>query len=232
MNTVLILVTSSEEHDYKRLRQAQRDTWGSVQVEGVRQIFYTADPSRERAELVGDTLFIPCDPDYWRMGWKAKLALDFLADAPETFIFHTNNTSYVCKRRLIERAQELPTTRCYAGRSAAVCTSQNGNGWVPTKFRHVSGDQVFWSRDCTDIVRSSMKNEPEVHLADGEWGIALKDIPIIDGDRYDYYDPATDFRVLRDTYVYRCRFLPDRDTDKTIEAFLRIHEYKQQLKRA
>lgn len=212
------MVLSSESDDYKRLRQTQRETWASIDVPGVRHFFFVGDETRSAPELIGDTLYVPCSDGYDRMGYKTKLALDFFADAPETFVFRTNATSYVDKAKLLERAQHLPDTGCYSGISGGV---------EGRSFRHVDGGGIFWSRDCSDKIRSSMKNELEHHVDDGEFAIVLKDTPIIEGERYDYFDPPG--AVLRDTYLYRCRHIPKADANKSIEALLKVHAFKQSI---
>lgn len=219
MNNVLVLVLSSQSDDYQRLRQVQRETWASVKHPHVKHFFFVGEPDRPESQLIGDTLYLKCPDTYDWMGWKTKLAFDWFKDAPQRFFFRTNATSYVCKRTLFERAQQLPLRGCYSG----IAGCPNGEG-----VAHVDGGGIFLSRDCVETIRNGMQERPDALIDDGEFANLLRDVPIIEGDRWDYFDPRKSEQPLRDTYLYRCRHIPKANTDKTIEALRAVHAFKSQ----
>jgi hypothetical protein len=115
MAKILILVLSYMEPPYDVLLKTQRETWDSVEVEGVRTVYYYGGSGgwvaagynstplvTQRSENSGWSLEVQfdCTDAYYYMGQKFKLALQYIEDWDYDIIFRTNSSSYIDKQRL------------------------------------------------------------------------------------------------------------------------------------
>jgi len=109
---ILIMVLSCRSHPFDKLMSVQKETWDSINVEGVETVFY-----RGGNALIwnGNVLEVPCDDGYDWMHWKMKLSIDEIWDKDWDVIFRTNASSYVDKKRLLFSSRCLPTIGVYHG---------------------------------------------------------------------------------------------------------------------
>ncbi len=204
---VLILVQASDIPPYDMLRRGQKETWDSEQIEGVETVYYLTG---KETELKGSNLYVKCEDGYPLLHWKFKLAVDFLWDYDWDVMFRTNASSYVDKKLLLEKAKTLPTERLYCG--------VEGPGFA-------SGCGFFISRDCLDIVRGQLTEDPSPY-EDAIIGSVLSKngIRVRKGaERHDIKHGNWD---LPNTYHYRCKS-DTSDRNKDLIAFKKIYEYKQ-----
>lgn len=202
---VLILVLSGGSKDFDMLCQGQKDTWDSVEVEGVDTIFYH---SSDRTYLDGKDLYVKCPPEQNLSHYRLKLALDYIFDSncAYDFIFRTNASSYVDKARLLEHAKHQSKTKCYNGKL--------GGGFA-------SGCGFLMSTDLINILRT-MDDYPS-DSEDCLIGVYLERAGIkpTDAIRWDFH-PYSDQHNIPKIYHYRCKS-DDLDRTKDIKAFHHIH---------
>lgn len=146
------MVLSYNEPPYDSLMRMQQATFDSIEVEGVRSLYYHGSRPDEAKvvlslscntwERVG---FLSTD-DYYFMAGKFKDALNYVKDWDYDIIFRTNSSSYVNKQRLKEFAATLPTEKLYAGWEI------EGNAG----YNVVSGAGIFLSRDTAEILREKI----------------------------------------------------------------------------
>lgn len=195
---VLILVLSANMHPYNQVREAQEQTWDSVDVDGVQTLYYFSHPFR--SYLYGKHLHLHCPGEYMMMHWRLKLALDYVWDMEWDYIFRTSQSSYVNKAELLKKAETLPKENCYCGIQCCGGSIASGNGF-------------FISRDVADILRKQIPidmGEPYgVHPDDVLIGRILEGngINVTPGaDRMDYYHPEREYCNPNAThYHYRCK---------------------------
>jgi hypothetical protein len=202
---ILILVQASDLPPYDKLQKGQRETWDSIEVEGVRTVYYLSGDNG----FVDDKLYLNYPDGYPMLHWKFKEAVDFVWDWDWDIMFRTNASSYVDKELLVEKAKTLPTERLYCGK--------DGGSFA-------SGCGFFISRDCLDILRKQL-DEGATPYEDAIIGSVLgkNGITLTPGaERCDITHYNWD---IPDTYHYRCKS-DNGDRDKDLIAFRKIYEYK------
>lgn len=207
---ILIMVLSYNESPYKELMQAQQETWDSIEVEGVRTVYYygghEAMPDEKiLAVVLGKTtteLICGCTDSYYYMSQKFQIALEFVKDWDYDIIFRTNSSSYVNKQRLKEFAETLPKEKLYAGWTVHDSNSED-------KGMCVSGAGIWLSRDTAEILRNEIdpnfEQEEDVYC-----GRILRKhgiIAIDEQSRYDYpQNNLFDSMTERLRTLYHIRF--------------------------
>lgn len=209
---ILILVLSCRRSPYDVLLDVQRRTWDRLSVEGVETRYYFGEGFDSLPE-------------------RLKSALDEVAGESWDFLFRTNSSSYVDKRRLVEFAGTLPRERCYCGvdgyrRADAGVVSDvplQGGGTATAPW-FASGSGFFVSRDCVEILRREISVEaervPDVVSVGGEdvvVGRVMKRFGVRStlGRRYDYWASPWVGREeeIRSAYHVRCKGVEDRRQD-------------------
>jgi hypothetical protein len=203
---ILVLVLSFNESPYKELMQAQQQSWDSIEVEGVRTVYYHGGlPSDNKLHYVEDAcgqssirLQLFCTDAYYLMAAKFKMCLDYVKDWDYDIIFRTNSSSYVNKQRLKEFAATLPKEKLYAGWKLI------GEGW-----NSVSGAGIFISKDVAEILRKEIDPgfEREEDILIGQILAEHKDIEIVDDkSRIDYTGGLQQQLVIASAQPYHIRF--------------------------
>lgn len=214
--SILILCLTCAWDAYPRLRNAQRKTWDSLNWPGVLTTrFYHGQHQDAKPEP--DLLILPVQDRYENLFVLLQQAIEASLSLEWTWMFRTNASSYVCKRRLLEFARtELPQTSCYCGIS--------GNDYL-------DGSGFFLSRD----VAKKLVEMPGVSLPDGiaedvyiGRELTASGVEQRKGQRHDFYfSPGN----LPDVYHYRCKYglNEDPEREKEIHAFGTIFETKKHL---
>lgn len=219
---VLIAVLSYPVSPWRELKAAQRKTWDSFKTPGVFSVFFQEGQS---AGLAASTLFIPNCDGYNLIYLKIKRMMQVLFEVDWKFMFLTNSSSYVCKRRLLEFSRTMPETRCYCGELRMDTPG----------FPFASGCGMLLSRDVVKILKDGL---PEQYPGFHHEGRIFSDVAIAmelfkhgievtpGARRFDYWSQPND--VIPDEYHYRCKS-DTEDRNKDIEAFKRIAAFKSSL---
>lgn len=220
MKTVLILALACNRSPFREMMIAQMRTWDSLFEEGVSTVFYSGDS--ESVQWDGNWLKVPAPDNYHCIGWKTKVALEEALKTPWDYLFRTNSSSYVCKKRLIEFVQNLPVTGYYGG--------VHNYGKHPPVW--ASGAGIILSRDVASIVQSQLKplkNLVEVddmeigHICHNSGISCDGTMPMFSWDLEGAYRETDDFH-------FRCRPEHDRrDGSHESEAFGVIFENRKRL---
>jgi hypothetical protein len=197
---ILVLVLSLNESPYKELMQAQQQSWDSVEVEGVRTVYYYGGGKGwvNEKEFSADS-----EDKYYLMHDKLLHCLKEIDLTGFDFVFRTNSSSYVNKKRLKEFAATLPTEKFYAGWEI-----QTNDG-----FNIVSGAGIFMSRDVAEIlineINPAVEKEEDYYIGQI---LSRHDIKIIDDKRrIDYTGGLYEMRrgqelVIAEAQPYHIRF--------------------------
>lgn len=187
---ILIMVLSYNESLYKELMQAQQQSWDSVEVEGVRTVYYYGGGKG----WVNEKEFSANSEDeYFLMHDKLLDCLREVIDWEWDFLWRTNSSSYTNKQRLVEFIKTLPKENCYAG------WELQGEGW-----NSVSGAGIAMSKDVVKLFMEKCDKEFE-REEDIYIGQLLNDagIKIIDDkSRVDYPQQK---EGLKEAYHIRCK---------------------------
>lgn len=209
---ILILVLSFNEPPYDELMKAQKETFDSVSVPGVKSVYYRGggDSFTGVQNPMWNELIFPCTDNYFFMSEKFKLCLEAVQAESYDFIFRTNSSSYVNKSNLIKFSEKLPTERCYAG-------------WKidGPEYSICSGAGFFISKDVAKILREKIDVKKEIE-EDCYIGKILWDegIEIID-DKSRYDVPSEFLEIPTDRYHYR---LKTGDRRKDADNMRKIHQ--------
>jgi hypothetical protein len=153
---ILILVQSIDipsRAPYRRLRQAQIDTWDSIPHPNVDVIYYF--PGTRPDELVGNELHITCQTHWTYMFFNLAKAMRHMLknDMTWDYIFKTDNSSYVDKAKLYEILLTKPREKYYGGSDFLFKTPQH-------KVDFMWGDGYALSRDMVAYIVGKYNQAP------------------------------------------------------------------------
>ena len=202
---ILILSLATKDEPFNELVEAQKRTWDSIEEEGVDTIFYY---SGDKFKQEGKDLTVKCSGAYNMMHYRFKLALDWIFDKDciYDYVFRTNASSYVDKKRLKAWLQDKPRKGFYCG--------IDGGGMA-------SGCGFAFSTDLLNTLRTidDHPTDSEDSLI-GVWLERYAGIKVSPGaERYDYY--FNHGSGPYETYHYRCKS-NDSDRTKDVKAFEHI----------
>ena len=205
---IQILVLSCLADPYDKLMAAQQETWDSIEVPNVSTMYYygggaglTTLTSYSK-EFGTDSL-----DNIESAHWKYRLALQEAIKEDWDFIFRTNSSSYIDKKRLVKFARSLPSEKCYCG--------IDGDGFA-------SGAGYFISRDCAKLLINSIQEKLDLWMIEDVYTgqlLAKEGISVTPGaQRVDYYWGEDPSKRLDPAYHFRCKSnTEDRSLD--IKAF-------------
>lgn len=194
---------------FDAMMKKQKETWDSIHVDNVNTLFFYGDENIDFSKIKNKNLIVKTSDATLNNSYKLKLVYDFVFDMDWDYIFRTNASSYIDKQRLLNKAQTLPTDRCYCGIKINVDRDKKCS----------SGAGTFYSRDCIDILRNAINEDYKMksELDDVVEGTILENkanIKVTDGaSRSDY--THNDFNTFINgitftsttPYHYRCRSL-------------------------
>lgn len=149
---VLILVQSVDKPDFIRVREAQQQTWDSVEVPNVQTVYYL--PGDVDDILEGNTLRIRQGLHWQYMFFTFAKALRHMLKYEWDYVFKTDNSTYIDKAKLYEILSSKPRTNYYGGMS------------FPFKIEGVHGVDFFWgdgyalSRDMAQYIVDCYNKAP------------------------------------------------------------------------
>lgn len=194
---ILILVLSFTDEPYLSLMRSQQQTFDSIEVEGVRTVYYYGGGKG----WVNDKEFsADASDEYYYM---TKKCLEALKEVFKTYrpdvIFRTNSSSYVQKSRLVEFIKTLPKEKLFAGWEI------QGDG----QFNVISGAGIFMTPDVADLLIEHADpefcREEDCYISEVLYGQGIKIID--DKSRYDVPITIPDDMPL-DRYHYRLKSGP------------------------
>ncbi len=214
---ILILVLSYNEPPFSDLMKMQQETWDSIEHPDVGTVYYYGGvlddpPPYPKFTLVKNIhpwsieLGYQVTDEYYRMAGKFSeclydvlnphyaISLELFKDFD--YIFRTNSSSYVNKKKLVEFAATLPTEKLYAGWTMHDSNSED-------KGMAVSGAGIWLSRDCAEILREQINPNFEME-EDIYCGRILRDNGIVPIDDQSRFDVMNKFQKMPlDLYHYR-----------------------------
>jgi hypothetical protein len=202
---ILILVQATKIEPWHSIIEAQKATWDSIHEGGVDTLYYY---SGEEQCINDKDLYLKCPHEADMNNYRFKLALDYLYDSNDPrydYIFRTNASSYVDKKRLKEWLMDKPRTNFYCG--------IDGGGFA-------SGCGFALSTDLVNILRTI--DDYPTTSEDCLIGVYLEraGIKVTPGaQRHDYYFTGGEIPL---TYHYRCKS-DTEDRTKDIKAFNHLY---------
>jgi hypothetical protein len=139
-------------------------------------------------------------------------------------VIRTNSSSYIDKKRLLNKIQLLPENKCFFGKT---------NGDL------VSGTGMIFSRDVVDILRknigANLENNSDLDDVVVRNILRSNNIPILDDGSLVFYNHDSNpidfmnsiYLTETDPYCYRCRpnCAIDQNRHKDLEAFQNLFNF-------
>ena len=141
MKKILIIVLSYNDNAiYSKFYKAQKETWGSVNVNNVETYYLFGN--QHRNEIIGNEILTNIkEPNLNNCGYKTIEAFELVKDFDFDYIFRTNSSSYVDKQLLLNYSLDKPTNNYYS----AVIGNFEG-------VLFASGSGYFISKDLVNLV--------------------------------------------------------------------------------
>lgn len=204
---ILILVLSYNDGVYAELMKSQQQTWDSIEVEGVRTVYYYGGGKG----WVNEKEFSANSKDeYYLMHDKLLDCLKEVIDWDWDFVWRTNSSSYINKQRLVEFCNGMPKEMCYAG------WELQGQGW-----NSVSGAGILMSKDVVktfmEVADRNFLREEDIYI-----GQVLNEVemPIIDDkSRYDVTSQFSEIPLDRFHYRFKTG-----DRYRDVENMIALHK--------
>lgn len=240
MKTVLIFVLASHNPPYGEMIKTAMDTWDADPLDGTRTVHYCGMPIPSGGDTDRVISFPVCE-DLKTIGRKNLMAYRRALEWPWDYMARTSQSTYVHKRRLLERVQGLPDSGLVQG-------IQAGPTWVCGVNRPFlwGGGQFIFSRDMVEafvVNRSRWRHDLMEDVATSELtqdcGFELNTKGIfcsIDKQPDGWLllslngKPGftfTDFSELTtkadDQYFFRVKHDPDRSVDHVVMRLLKAH---------
>lgn len=185
--------------------RTQQETFDSVEVEGVRTVYYHGGLPEQGAVKFSvkhsnphsswERVEFNCTDKYYYMASKFREALRYTQDWEYDYIFRSNSSSYINKPALVEFAKTLPTEKLYAGWTFKDSEDFGGDC--------VSGAGIFLSRDTAKILMDEIDPAKEME-EDVYCGRILRRNGITAIDDKSRYDVNSDHDYIPlDRYHYR-----------------------------
>lgn len=139
---ILVLVLSFCEEPYLSLMRQQQATWDSIEVEGVKTVYYYGGG---KGWVTDKEFSADASDSYFYMTKKCALALrEVLKDFDPQYIFRVNSSGYVNKSNLRDFVSTLPTEKIYAGWTIVDSNYDGKNS--------VSGAGILMSQDVAKLI--------------------------------------------------------------------------------
>jgi hypothetical protein len=141
MKKILIIVLSYNDNAiYSKFYKAQKETWGSVNVNNVETYYLFGNHPRN--EIIGNEILTTIkESNLNNCGYKTIEAFELVKDFDFDYIFRTNSSSYVDKQLLLNYSLDKPTNNYYS----AVIGNFEG-------VLFASGSGYFISKDLVNLV--------------------------------------------------------------------------------
>jgi hypothetical protein len=139
---ILIIVLSYNDSGgiYSKFYQSQKETWDSENVDGVQTLYLFGD--NKTNEIVDDKILVDVVENGINIcGYKTLKAFDLIKNFDFDFVFRTNSSSYVDKKKLINFIADKSKHNHYSG----FLGEHNG-------IIFASGSGFFISKDLINLV--------------------------------------------------------------------------------
>lgn len=221
MKKILILTIGCSLEPWQPMMQTSLDTWDSVEVDDIENIFYFGGPVKENTDK---TIYFDLEESYYTMSRKTLSAFEWALENKQfDYIIRINSSTYVDNKLLSEYINQFEDTNVFAGIEVDM-EPKWMVGWcyiiskdVVQKF--VDNKHLFSHTITDDLAISYVANEIEIpytklkicsiNKTDTAWSLIG-----YNGPSFEF----TDFNecVKAEMPFYRCKNDLDRTVDKHI----------------
>lgn len=175
MKRVLIMVLSFDEGYYRSLYYASRSTWDSVEVEGVKTVYFFGHEGATQKfqyDEANRTLWTGTGEGLTAIGYKTIAAFEWALENEEfDYIIRVNASTYVNKKLIHEYVQNLPTERLYKGIGAPY-------EYKGETINFAWGPAYLLSKDLVDLICAQTWHWNHGQMDDVSMGLFMKDLNV------------------------------------------------------
>jgi len=216
MNILILVLSLNDNNIYTQFYKKQKETWDSINVDGVKTMYYFGDA--EKNFIDNENIHTDIKEKYFNIGYKTLTAFDLVKNLEFDYIFRTNSSSYVDKELLVEFLKNKPKEKFYSG-----LTVNYRNNGLP----FASGSGYFLSKDLFDHVLKNKNQWNHQVIDDVSMGIMMIQnyIKIYEGKRFDLTPEYPENFNNIDLNHYHYRFKTDNRL-KDIENIQKMYARK------
>jgi hypothetical protein len=207
---ILVLVLSlNDGGTYTKFYDTQKKTWDSVVQPGVETYYYFGNHDCE--EIKDQNIFVNVNESLMNCGYKLLKTFDLIKDLEFDFLFRTNSSSYIDKKKLYEFLSDKPKKNFYSG---VIGDLYN--------IKYASGSGLSLSRDLFNLIMDNKKDWDHTLVDDMSIGKILSKFGIYPTE-CDRYNVDSQNNIPTDFFHYRLK-TSEREFD--IQNMMRIHDLK------
>lgn len=215
---VLIMVQSVQKSRYPELIMLQKETWDSIEHPHVSTLFYYPNPVSEG--ITGKDVLIKGEDNWGYMFIQTMKAFRNVMNIEWDYIFKTDNSTYVDKKRLYEILFTKPRENFYGGTLGRII-DKSSNEETPFLWGEgmaMSRDIVKYLVDCYIANPFMRLGVEDIHIGrvlneKCNWDTSMQVI--------DFY--ANKEQLVKDAHIYRCRNANGEVFTDDIKAMKWIH---------
>lgn len=194
---VIILVQSSDNPEYVKLKEAQQLTWDSITHSNIDTIYYKRNGKSE--EIIGNIINTPENEEWITMYKSFVKALRLLLKQDWDYVFKTDNSAYVDKDVLYNLLLTKPKDNYFGGMTFPYS--------LPDADKHVWGEGFAISRDIAKYIVDDFNKCPFLYsgIEDGVVSKVLKNKTVFDDTLHVYELYKHDGKIEPGNHVYRVR---------------------------
>lgn len=210
MKILIICLSYFDDNIYTKFYKTQKNTWDSLEVDGVKTLFLTGNGDDNFIE--NDVIRTDVKESLFNCGYKTLKAFELIKELDFDFIFRTNSSSYVDKSLLKDYLLEKPKERFYSG----VVGNHNG-------IKFSSGSGFIMTKDLVNLVLENRQSWNHSYIDDVALGLLLKNFGVepTPAPRYDIL--TLNENTPLNFYHYRLKCW-DRNLD--CERMIDLHKLK------
>ena len=218
MKVLIIVLTWLDNGIYQKFYNKQNETWDSIDVENTSTFYYINQGVEKKIE--GHFIINNLSETLQNAGYKMLNCFEKTIDWDYDYIFHTNSSSYVDKKKLYEWLKDKPREEFYSGVVG-----------YHDSHKFASGCGFSLSKDVVRLILNNKEQWVHADYDDLTLGILLNQlgVDIYPAPRFDFTSDSLfseqNIQIPTDFFHYRCK-TTDRNFD--VEMLSRIHNKKNQ----
>jgi hypothetical protein len=210
---ILILVLSLNDGGiYSKFYDTQKKTWDSIEHDNIETYYYFGNHKCD--EICEKNIFVNVDESLMNCGYKVLKAFELVKNFEFDFLFRTNSSSYIDKKKLYEFLSDKPKEKFYSGVIGEI-----------NRIKYASGSGFCISRDSFNLIMENKNTWDHGLVDDVSIGKILSQFEIypIECERYNV---DTHYNIPNNFLHYRLK-TSEREYD--IKNMIRIHESKTEV---
>lgn len=223
MKKVLILVLSADFEPYEKMIQTAKDTWDSIEEEGMETVYYCANFEKQNHDNV---IYLRIGEDYYHMARKTVAAFEWALENKEfDYIARPHSCIYVNKKELRTYIDGLPDNDVFSCLEVEdeEKWAWGGIGWIISRDvveKIVRAKHTLDNTLMEDMALSRLVSKVGVSYTKAK-GCSINKLPsgkwlclmYGEGESFEF-DDFSEMIKSKGQYFYRVKYDENREVDK------------------